>query len=127
MTKINFYGLILHRGDIVKIQENLKRGMTELLILHLLKEDDMYGYQLTQELEKRSEGLFILKEGTMYPSLYRLIDKGMISDRKELIGKRRVRVYYHIEQAGIEYLDAIYGEYLSITEGIHKILNYTGE
>ena len=57
MTKINFYGLILYRGDIVKIQENLKRGMTELLILHLLKEDDMYGYQLTQELEKRSEGL----------------------------------------------------------------------
>ena len=111
----------------MKIQENLKRGMTELLILHLLKEDDMNGYQLTQELEKRSEGLFILKEGTMYPSLYRLIDKGMISDRKELIGKRRVRVYYHIEQAGIEYLDAIYGEYLSITEGIHKILNYTGE
>ena len=70
MTKINFYGLILYRGDIVKILENLKRGMTELLILLLLKEDDMYGYQLT---------------------------------------------------------DAIYGEYLSITEGIHKILNYTGE
>lgn len=37
LTKINFYGLILYRGDIVKIQENLKRGMTELLILHLLK------------------------------------------------------------------------------------------
>ncbi len=111
----------------MKIQENLKRGMTELLILHLLKQEDMYGYQLTQELEKRSDGLFILKEGTMYPSLYRLIDKVMISDRKELIGKRRVRVYYHIEPAGIEYLDAIYAEYLSITEGIQKILNYVGE
>ena len=84
----------------MKIQENLKRGMTELLILHLLKQEDMYGYQLTQEFEKRSDGLFILKEGTMYPSLYRLIEKGMISDHKELIGKRRTRVYYHIEDAG---------------------------
>lgn len=108
----------------MKIQENLKRGMTELLILHLLKQEDMYGYQMTQEFEKRSEGLFILKEGTMYPSLYRLIEKGMISDHKELIGKRRTRVYYHIENTGREYFDKIYAEYLSITEGIQKILNY---
>ena len=108
----------------MKIQENLKRGMTELLILHLLKQEDMYGYQLTQEFEKRSDGLFILKEGTMYPSLYRLIEKGMISDHKELIGKRRTRVYYHIEDAGKDYFDKIYEEYVSITEGIRKILNY---
>lgn len=84
----------------------------------------MYGYQMTQELEKRSEGLFILKEGTMYPSLYRLIEKDMISDHKELIGKRRTRVYYHIEDTGREYFDKIYSEYLSITEGIQKILKY---
>lgn len=108
----------------MKIQENLKRGMTELLILHLLKQEDMYGYQLTQEFEKRSDGLFILKEGTMYPSLYGLIEKGMISDHKELIGKRRTRVYYHIEDAGKDYFDKIYEEYVSITEGIRKILNY---
>ncbi len=111
----------------MKIQENLKRGMTELLILHLLKQEDMYGYQLTQEFEKRSRGLFTLKEGTMYPSLYRLIDKGMISDQKRLIGKRRVRVYYHIEPDGIEYLEEIYKEYLSITEGIQNIINYKSE
>ena len=111
----------------MKIQENLKRGMTELLILHLLKHEDMYGYQLTQEFEKRSRGLFTLKEGTMYPSLYRLIDKGMISDQKRLIGKRRVRVYYHIEPDGIEYLEEIYKEYLSITEGIQNIINYKSE
>ena len=110
----------------MKIQENLKRGMTELLILHLLKQEDMYGYQLTQELERRSDGLFLLKVGTLYPSLYRLIDKEMISDRKELIGKRRTRVYYHIEAKGLEYLDQIYAEYLSITDGIQKILNFKG-
>lgn len=109
----------------MKIQENFKRGMTELLILHLLKQEDMYGYQMTQELEKRSEGMFILKEGTMYPSLYRLIEKGMISDHKEIIGKRRTRVYYHIEEKGCEYFERMYEEYNTINEGIQKILNHS--
>ncbi len=108
----------------MKIQENFKRGMTELLILHLLKQEDMYGYQMTQELEKRSDGMFVLKEGTMYPSLYRLIEKGMISDHKELIGKRRTRVYYHIEEKGHEYFEQMYNEYAIINEGVQKILNY---
>lgn len=107
----------------MRIQENLKRGMTELLILHLLNKEDMYGYQLIQELEQRSGGKFTLKEGTMYPSLYRMIEKGFISDRKELAGKRRTRVYYHIEESGKKYYETIYREFVSVFDGVQKILN----
>lgn len=109
------------------IRENLKRGTVELLLLTLLAEEDMYGYQLSQELDKRSQGLFELQEGSMYPTLYRMIDKGLISDRHEKAGKRRVRVYYHMEPQGKAYLQEIFKEYEDLTQGIYNVLNYKKE
>lgn len=106
------------------ISEGLKRGTIEIMLLTLLREKDMYGYQLCQELESRSRGLFILQEGSLYPPLYRMMDRGYISDRKELVGKRRVRVYYHIEQNGIDYLEEIKQEYFSLNRGVLFALGY---
>ena len=68
----------------MSITENLKKGTAELLLLTLLKEADMYGYQLTQELEARSEGLFVLREGSMYPPFI-LVDKGMFLTAGRLV------------------------------------------
>ena len=92
----------------MSLMDNLKRGSVELLLLTLLQEKDMYGYQLSQELLQRSSGRYQLLESSMYPILYRMIDKGYISDRRELVGRRRFRVYYHIEEEGKQYL--AYGE-----------------
>ena len=50
----------------------IKKAVIELMILKLLSEEDMYGYQITQELKKRSSGQFTILEGSMYPILYRL-------------------------------------------------------
>ncbi|MBQ5321102.1 MAG: helix-turn-helix transcriptional regulator [Oscillospiraceae bacterium] len=82
----------------------------------------MYGYQLSQELIKRSNGLYSLQESSMYPTLYRLLEKGLISDRQEKVGKRRVRVYYHLENAGREHLENIKKEYFSICRGVLYVL-----
>lgn len=109
----------------MNISDNLKRGTTELMLLTLLKEGDKYGYQLSQDLTKRSDGLFVIREGSMYPTLYRLLSKGFISDRQEKVGVRRTRVYYHLEEAGRAYLDDIQKEYISISRGIFKVLGYT--
>lgn len=107
----------------MSISENLRRGSVDLIILTLLKREDMYGYQLVQEMENLSKGDYTLTESTLYPVLYRLEDRELISSRRELIGKRRVRVYYHIEPAGISYLEAIREEYLVTMRGIMNILN----
>lgn len=104
------------------LSEGIKRGTVELLILTLLKDEDMYGYQLSQELTKRSNGLYSLQESSMYPTLYRLLEKGLISDRQEKVGKRRIRVYYHLEDAGREHLESIKKEYFSICRGVLYIL-----
>lgn len=64
------------------VSENLKRGVTELVLLSLLAQRDMYGYEMSQELQARSGGKFILQESSMYPTLYRLEDKGYITVTK---------------------------------------------
>ena len=81
----------------------------------------MYGYQLSQELANRSRGL-TLQESSMYPTLYRLVEKELISGRQEKVGKRRVRIYYHLEESGKIYLEAIRKEYCSICRGVLYIL-----
>ena len=104
------------------ISEGLKRGTIELVLLSLLVGKDMYGYEICQEFERQSGGMFVVPEGSLYPVLYRMLDKGYITDRSELVGKRRTRVYYHIEQAGIDYLTEIKQEYFSLNRGILNIL-----
>lgn len=107
------------------LSEGIKRGTVELLILTLLKDQDMYGYQLSQELANRSNGLYTLQESSMYPTLYRLVEKGMITDRREQVGKRKIRVYYHLEETGREYLTSLRKEYCAICRGILSILEIT--
>ena len=111
----------------MQVRENLKRGTVEMILLHLLKEHDMYGYELLQEMNKRSKGKFTLKDGSMYPILYRMIDKGLITDEQVLVGRRRTRVYYHLTDEGKKYLNEIKEEYFFITEGISNILNFKEE
>lgn len=104
------------------LSDGIKRGTVEILLLTLLQQEDMYGYQLAQTIAKESEGLYILQESSMYPTLYRLLDKKCISDREERVGKRRIRVYYHLEDYGKQYLEELKKEYFSITQGVFNIL-----
>lgn len=108
----------------MQVRENLKRGTVEMVLLHLLSERSMYGYEILQEMRSRSDGKYDLKDGSMYPVLYRMIDKGLISDEQVLVGRRRTRVYYSLTDEGTKYLDEITAEYLYITEGISKIFEF---
>ncbi len=98
-----------------------------LVILSLLKREDMYGYQLVQEVSAASGGKLTTQEGSLYPVLYSLQGQGMISDRKVLVGKRMTRVYYHLEPAGAARLDVLEKEYNEVTAGVLAILNSTRE
>lgn len=89
----------------------LKKTTIEMMLLKLLSESDMYGYQMTQELKKRSTGIYTLLEGSMYPILYRLSDQGYISFYEQKITPRQSRVYYHLEEKGIKYLKQLLTDY----------------
>ncbi len=104
-------------------QENFKRGAAELLALHLLSKEDLYGYQICRLMEEKSGGRFTMLEGTLYLILYKLIERGYLSVREEAAGKKRKRKYYHLENSGREYLKQILGEYDEISLGISLILD----
>ena len=81
----------------------------------------MYAYQMVQEIERRSNGLFTLPEGTIYPVMYRLTSKGLVSEFTRMINKR-LRRYYHLEKDGSVYYEEMLREYKSIAHGISDIL-----
>ena len=62
-------------------QNSFRRGVMSLVILGLLRREDMYGYQLVQETERVTGGRIVTQEGSLYPLLYKLVDQGLISDR----------------------------------------------
>lgn len=74
-------------------------GGMNLLILHLLSERDMYGYEMVIELANRSSEVFQMKEGTLYPLLHRLEKEGSVSAYEEK-KDGRVRRYYHLTRKG---------------------------
>lgn len=103
-------------------QSSFRRGVMSLVILGLLQREDMYGYQLVQETERRSGGRIKTQEGSLYPVLYKLVDQGLISDRKVLVGKRMTRVYYHLEPVGEQRLKELLHEYEEVTTGVFQIV-----
>lgn len=104
-------------------KENFKRGCAEILALHLLSKEDMYGYQITHLMDEKSGGRFTMLEGTLYLILYKLVDAGYLTTYEKLVGKRRTRRYYHLEDKGREYLEKILFEYDEVNLGISLILD----
>ncbi|MBR6096439.1 MAG: helix-turn-helix transcriptional regulator [Oscillospiraceae bacterium] len=102
---------------------NFRRGLLPLVVLSLLESEDMYGYQLVQEAERRSGGAIVTQEGSLYPVLYKLLETGLITDRRMLAGKRMTRVYYHLEDAGKAHLEALAREYRTMVDGMLRLLD----
>ncbi len=88
------------------LARELKRGSTELLILALLEERDRHGYDLARLIDQRSRGEISFHAASLYPTLYRMEDKGLIDGRwVEKAGQRRRR-YYRLTAAGRKVLAA---------------------
>ena len=108
-------------------QNAFRRGVMSLVILALLKREDMYGYQLVQETAQTSGGRIVTQEGSLYPVLYKLLEQGYISDRKVLVGKRMTRIYYHLEPSGEQRLRELIREYEEISTGLQQIIGGSKE
>lgn len=84
----------------MKINKELLKGSTVILILSLLEEKPMYGYEMIKEIDKKSRGVFEFKEGTLYPILHSLEVEGMIESYWEEGNQKRKRKYYRITGRG---------------------------
>ncbi len=84
----------------VAIRRDLIKGSSNSLLLSLLAQQPMYGYQIVKELEAKSQGYFRFKEGTLYPALHRLEKSGLITGNWQSLPNGRRRRYYHITAKG---------------------------
>lgn len=106
----------------VKIDRGLMAGSGTMLVLSLLSERDMYGYQIIEEMALRSSHVFELKEGTLYPILHGLEkEKYLTSFRQETPGGRERR-YYHLTARGRQFLDEKRQEWETFRQGVHDVL-----
>ena len=94
-----------------------------MLVLRLLKSEAKYGYQIIQEMREKSEEIFLLKDGTLYPILYRLEDDGLVASKWiGAVGKQVPRKYYEITEDGMQELARIEDVWRRISDGIGKIM-----
>ena len=97
-------------------------GSTSMLVLALLKGNEMYGYQIIEELDRRSNQVFQLKEGTLYPILHTLEKDRLIRAREAETVNGRVRRYYAITEKGLRALDEKKAEWQTYSTAVTAIL-----
>lgn len=89
----------------VRYERQLKKGVSEIIVLKMIAREPTYGYQLLSDIDRMSDGLFKMKEGTLYPILYRLEDDGMIRSEWSIPKDKDVsKKYYVITPQGKETL-----------------------
>lgn len=106
----------------MKIDKSLVSGSTTMLILKLLSNEDMYGYQMIEQLELRSENVFTLKAGTLYPLLHKLEQQGLLISYEKKANNQKLRKYYSLTDEGREVLDMKQHEWSIYTKGVDKVL-----
>ena len=95
---------------------------TGLLVLSLLSREDMYGYQMIVELERRSDHTFDMKEGTLYPILHALEADRLVTVREKEAETGRVRKYYRITRKGMKALEEKKEEWNVFTEKVNAVI-----
>lgn len=103
------------------IESQMLKGVIDGLILHIIKNNETYGYEIVEELKRA--GFYTMTEGTVYPILTRLTKKGMVlgTYKKSSIGPRRK--YYYITNKGSEYLEKFYQSYEELNTNVHEIID----
>ncbi len=107
----------------MKISKELVRGTTAVLILSVLEKEDLYGYKILKELDIRSDNVFSLNEGSLYPYLHSLEKENYLKSYWEEYDGRN-RKYYHITNKGKKLLSEKKSEWNVYSVAVNKVLNF---
>ena len=102
---------------------DMRTGSTAVMVLRLLAEKPMYGYQIVKELQIRSEGYFDLEQGTLYPALHRLEKDGLVQGKWEVVEDGPSRKYYYISEEGRQELEKSSQQWSDFSRHLLKLLN----
>ena len=97
------------------------RGAGPLAVLKLLEQREMYGYELAEALDRQSDGVLAMGHSTLYPLLYNLAEKGLVTQRDARSEAGRARKYYALTPAGREWLSEHGLEWAGLVKAMEKL------
>ena len=98
-------------------------GFTEFLILSLLYDKDSYVYEIAKNIADYSDKFLSISQNTIYTAAYKLLSERYISEYSKLVGRKRTRVYYHLEPLGEKYLSELTECYNHTIQGVGGVLS----
>ena len=111
----------------MQLQHQIRKGSTPVLILSLLAERPMYGYEIAREVELRSEGYFEMKEGLLYPALHQMERDELLSSEWRTASSARRRKYYFITEKGRGVLASSVTEWATFAEKLLALIRGQAE
>ncbi len=102
----------------MKLERELMRGAGPTAVMQLLSSGEMYGYQIVESLAAHSKGVFEMGQSTLYPMLYNLEAKGLVSSTNKPGPNGRERRYYRLTAAGRKRLEQDRQQWLALIEGL---------
>lgn len=109
----------------MRMDKSLISGSTSMLVLRLLEEGDLYGYQMIERLRERSNYVFELKAGTLYPLLHGMEEKGFLTSYEQEEGGK-IRKYYHLTRDGKKVLKEKEEEWNTYRSAVERVLQMGG-
>ena len=100
---------------------NFLSGVPELMVLRLLQDREMYGYEIVQAIQAQSSGTLSFGEGVVYPVLHGLEKDGALKSRRREVGGRS-RVYYSLKSRGVRRLSNLTDTWTATTQAIQSVL-----
>ena len=109
----------------MKFDKALISGANALLILSLLADGDKSGYEMVQELKKRSKNAFEMKEGTLYPLLHALEKAGEVQSYDKTAPSGRERRYYRLTEKGAGRLEEKVSQWRAFSDSVNTVLSFS--
>jgi PadR family transcriptional regulator len=108
----------------MKFRADLMRGVAEPIVLRLLDDRPMYGYEIIKVVNERSDGAFEWKEGTLYPCLHRLEGAGLITSEWQQAPNGKDRKYYALARAGKKLLSENQAEWKAFSTAVDGLIQH---
>jgi PadR family transcriptional regulator, regulatory protein PadR len=100
---------------------DLLKGTLPLLVLSVIADEELYGYEIAQRIRERSGALFAPSEGSLYPTLHRLERTGALQARWRTSERGPRRRYYTLTHAGEALLADVHDEWARVSAGVNRV------
>lgn len=119
---IKIHSITRYKGGVkLKVSRELLKGSTDMIVLSLLENENMYGYQMIKKLSEKSQNVFEFQEGTLYPILHGLEEKNYITSYWDSVSGKK-RKYYSITKEGRKHLAEKKEEWKIFSGGIDQVV-----